>query len=82
MEGRHAQVDPAHQRHRPLRLPFLVPDGRHIVFANSPDTRDAHMRIMTMLADGTEKKALTDRRHRHAQLELEIAFTTNWKTSH
>ena len=40
-------------------FPSWSPDGRHIVFANSPDTRDAHMRIMTMLADGTGKKALT-----------------------
>ncbi len=40
-------------------FPSWSPDGRHIVFANSPDTRDSHMRIMTMLADGTEKKALT-----------------------
>ncbi len=40
-------------------FPSWSPDGRHLVFANSPDTRDAHMRIMTMLADGSEKKALT-----------------------
>ncbi len=39
--------------------PSWSPDGRHIVFASSPDSRDAHMRIYTMLADGTERHELT-----------------------
>ena len=40
-------------------FPSWSPDGRHLVFSNSPDTRDAHTRIMTMLADGTERHTLT-----------------------
>jgi TolB protein len=40
-------------------FPSWSPDGRHIVFASSPDSRDAHMRIYTMLADGSERHALT-----------------------
>ncbi|MGA7155672.1 MAG: translocation protein TolB [Acidobacteriaceae bacterium] len=40
-------------------FPSWSPDGRHIVFANSPDGLDSHTRIMTMLADGTQKRALT-----------------------
>jgi TolB protein len=39
--------------------PTWSPDGRHIAFANSPDGRQAHTRIMTMLADGTERHTLT-----------------------
>jgi len=41
-------------------FPSWSPDGRHIVFANSPDGSASHTRIMTMLADGTGKRALTE----------------------
>lgn len=40
-------------------FPSWSPDGRHLVYANSPDGRADHTRIMTMLADGTQKRALT-----------------------
>jgi TolB protein len=40
-------------------FPSWSPDGRHIVYANSPDGKAAHMKIMTMLADGTQKHELT-----------------------
>jgi TolB protein len=40
-------------------FPAWSPDGMHIVFANSPDGHFPHTRIMTMLADGTQKRALT-----------------------
>ena len=42
----------------PCDFPSWSPDGRHIVFANSPG-RDSQTRLMTMLADGTGRKALT-----------------------
>jgi len=40
-------------------FPSWSPDGRHLVYSNSPDGRADHNRIMTMLADGTQKRALT-----------------------
>jgi TolB protein len=40
-------------------FPSWSPDGRHIVFASSADSRDRNMRLFTMLADGTERHALT-----------------------
>jgi TolB protein len=41
-------------------FPSWSPDGRHIVFANTPDGAASHTRIMSMLADGTGKRALTE----------------------
>ncbi len=41
-------------------FPSWSPDGRHIVFANSSDGLDSHTRIMSMLVDGTGKRALTE----------------------
>jgi len=42
-------------------FPSWSPDNRHIVYANSPDGRPEHMRIMTMLAsDGSQKRPLTE----------------------
>ena len=40
-------------------FPSWSPDGRHIVYANSADGKADHMKIWTMLADGTQKRALT-----------------------
>lgn len=40
-------------------FPSWSPDGRHIVYANSPDGKAGRTRIMTMLADGTQQRALT-----------------------
>ncbi|HEX3372805.1 MAG TPA: translocation protein TolB [Edaphobacter sp.] len=40
-------------------FPSWSPDGRHIVYANTADGKASHMRIMTMLADGTQKRELT-----------------------
>ena len=40
-------------------FPSWSPDGRHIVYANTADGKASHMKIMTMLADGTDKRALT-----------------------
>jgi TolB protein len=40
-------------------FPSWSPDGRHIVYANTADGKAGHMKIMTMLADGTQKRALT-----------------------
>ncbi len=41
-------------------FPSWSPDGRHIVYANSADGKARSTKIMTMLADGTGKRALTD----------------------
>jgi TolB protein len=43
----------------PCDFPSWSPDGRHLVFANSPDGRAADSKIWTMFVDGTEKHALT-----------------------
>jgi len=40
-------------------FPSWSSDGRHIVYANSPDGRAEHTRIWTMLADGTQQHPLT-----------------------
>jgi TolB protein len=40
-------------------FPSWSPDGRHIVYANSADGKAGHTKIMTMLADGTQKRELT-----------------------
>lgn len=43
----------------PCDFPSWSPDGRHLVYANSPDGRAEHMKIWTMLADGTQRHPLT-----------------------
>lgn len=40
-------------------FPSWSPDGRHIVYANTANGRPDQMKIWTMLADGTQRRALT-----------------------
>jgi TolB protein len=40
-------------------FPSWSPDGRHITYANTADGKAGDMKIWTMLADGTQKRALT-----------------------
>jgi TolB protein len=40
-------------------FPSWSPDGRHITYANTADGKPGHMKIWTMLTDGTQKRALT-----------------------
>jgi TolB protein len=43
----------------PCDFPSWSPDGRHLVFANGPNDRAGNMKVWTMLADGTQRHALT-----------------------
>ncbi len=40
-------------------FPSWSPDGRHIIYANTANGQPSQMKIWTMLADGTQRRALT-----------------------
>jgi TolB protein len=56
--GAHRWIQLTHDGGR-CDFPSWSPDGRHIVYANTADGKAAHMKIWTMLSDGTQKRALT-----------------------
>jgi TolB protein len=40
-------------------FPSWSPDSRHIIYSSSPDGKDIHKRLWTMLSDGTQQHPLT-----------------------